>query len=63
MTEKAIDKDVVKFNELLLTVIHVQEAIIELLVEKGVIGKRELEVKTVQKMLEAKQGRHAQRYA
>lgn len=39
MTEKDSDKDVVKFDELLLTVVHVQEAIIELSVEKGVIDK------------------------
>ena len=58
MTEKASDKDVVKFDELLLTVMHVQDALIELLVEKKVIDKKGLETKTAQKIIEAKRNRH-----
>ena len=58
MTEKASDKDVVKFDELLLTVMHVQDALIELLVEKKVIDKKGLETKTAQKIIQAKRKRH-----
>jgi len=46
MTEKLSDKDIVKFDELLFTVMHVQEALIELLVERRVIDKEKLNLKT-----------------
>lgn len=52
------NKNVVKFDELLITVMHIQEALIDLLTEKGLIDKKELETKTAQKIIEAKQKKH-----
>jgi len=57
-SRQSSEKNIVKFGELLLTVIHVQEALIELLVEKKVIDKKELEVKTAEKIIEVKRKRH-----
>jgi len=37
---------------------HVQEALIELLVEKGVVDKKKFEVKSAQKIIEVKRKRH-----
>ncbi len=59
MAEKLDPRQVVTFEELLMTVLYEQEALRRVLVRKGVLTNEEVleEVKAVQRELEGKRGR------
>ncbi len=59
MAEKLDPRQVVTFEELLMTVLYEQEALRRVLVRKGVLTNQEVleEVKAVRRELEGKRGR------
>ncbi len=59
MAEKLDPRQVVTFEELLMTVLYEQEALRRVLVQKGLLTNDEVleEVKAVQRELEGKRGR------